>query len=82
MVTHNMHQALDVGNRTLMMNAGRIVFDTSGEERSWSLYYTVQKGDTLSLLARRYRTTEEEIMEKNHMTSKLLRLYTKIRLPR
>ena len=32
MVTHNMHQALDVGNRTLMMNAGRIVFDTSGEE--------------------------------------------------
>jgi len=33
MVTHNMHQALDVGNRTLMMNAGRIVFDTSGEER-------------------------------------------------
>lgn len=34
MVTHNMHQALDVGNRTLMMNAGSIVFDTSGEERS------------------------------------------------
>lgn len=34
MVTHNMHQALEVGNRTLMMNAGHIVFDTSGEERS------------------------------------------------
>ena len=34
MVTHNMHQALEVGNRTLMMNAGRIVFDTAGEERS------------------------------------------------
>jgi len=34
MVTHNMHQALEVGNRTLMMNAGKIVFDTSGEERS------------------------------------------------
>ena len=34
MVTHNMHQALEVGNRTLMMNAGRIVFDTSGEERA------------------------------------------------
>ena len=34
MVTHNMHQALDVGNRTLMMNAGHIVFDTEGEERS------------------------------------------------
>jgi putative tryptophan/tyrosine transport system ATP-binding protein len=33
MVTHNMHQALELGNRTLMMDSGRIVFDTSGEER-------------------------------------------------
>ncbi len=34
MVTHNMHQALDLGNRTLMMDSGRIVFDVSGQERS------------------------------------------------
>ncbi len=34
MVTHNMHQALEVGNRTLMMDGGRIVFDTRGEERA------------------------------------------------
>ena len=34
MVTHNMHQALELGNRTLMMDAGRIVFDVKGEERS------------------------------------------------
>ncbi len=34
MVTHNMHQALELGNRTLMMNAGHIVFDTEGQERS------------------------------------------------
>ena len=33
MVTHNMHQALDAGNRTLMMADGRIVFDVKGEER-------------------------------------------------
>lgn len=33
MVTHNMHQALEMGNRTLMMDSGRIVFDTEGEER-------------------------------------------------
>ena len=33
MVTHNMNQALELGNRTLMMNAGRIVLDVSGEER-------------------------------------------------
>ena len=34
MVTHNMHQALELGNRTLMMDAGRIVFDIKGEARS------------------------------------------------
>ena len=34
MVTHNMHQALELGNRTLMMDAGRVVFDVKGEERS------------------------------------------------
>ena len=34
MVTHNMHQALDLGNRTLMMDAGKIVLDISGEERA------------------------------------------------
>lgn len=33
MVTHNMHQALELGNRTLMMDAGKIVLDVSGEER-------------------------------------------------
>lgn len=34
MVTHNMHQALTMGNRTLMMDGGKIVLDVSGEERS------------------------------------------------
>ncbi len=33
MITHNMHDALDLGNRTLMMNDGRIVLDVQGEER-------------------------------------------------
>lgn len=33
MVTHNMHQALTMGNRTLMMDDGRIVLDIQGEER-------------------------------------------------
>ena len=33
MVTHNMNQALELGNRTLMMDAGHIVFDVSGKER-------------------------------------------------
>ena len=34
MVTHNMHQALELGNRTLMMDGGRIVSDVRGEQRS------------------------------------------------
>ena len=34
MVTHNMRAALALGNRTLMMNGGRVVLDVSGEERA------------------------------------------------
>ena len=34
MVTHNMQSALDLGNRTIMMNKGNIIFDTEGEERA------------------------------------------------
>ncbi|MGN0976407.1 MAG: ABC transporter ATP-binding protein [Gemmiger sp.] len=34
MITHNMHDALALGNRTLMMDAGRIVLDVGGEERA------------------------------------------------
>ena len=34
MITHNMQSALDLGNRTLMMHQGRIIYDVTGEERS------------------------------------------------
>ena len=34
MITHNMHSALELGNRTLMMDDGRIVLDVKGEERA------------------------------------------------
>ena len=33
MVTHNMNQALEAGNRTIMMDGGKIVFDVRGAER-------------------------------------------------
>ncbi|MCD8238348.1 MAG: ATP-binding cassette domain-containing protein [Clostridiales bacterium] len=33
MVTHNMHQALDLGNRTIMMDDGKIILDIKGKER-------------------------------------------------
>ena len=34
MITHNMQNALDLGNRTLMMDRGRVIYDVTGEERS------------------------------------------------
>lgn len=33
MVTHNMHDAIKHGNRLIMMNAGKIILDVSGEEK-------------------------------------------------
>ncbi len=33
MVTHNMQSALDLGNRTIMMEAGRVIYDVAGAER-------------------------------------------------
>lgn len=33
MITHNMQSALDMGNRTIMMDEGKIIFDVSEEER-------------------------------------------------
>lgn len=46
MVTHNMQNALDLGNRTFMMDSGRIVMDVSGEER---------KGMTVADLLERFK---------------------------
>lgn len=33
MVTHDLKQALEMGNRTIMMDQGRIILDLKGEER-------------------------------------------------
>ena len=33
MITHNMQSALELGNRTVMMNHGKILMDIAGEER-------------------------------------------------
>ena len=33
MVTHNMHDAINYGNRLIMMHEGRIILDISGEEK-------------------------------------------------
>ena len=33
MITHNMQSALELGNRTIMMDSGRVIFDAANEER-------------------------------------------------
>lgn len=33
MITHNMQSALELGNRTIMMDSGKIILDLKGEER-------------------------------------------------
>ncbi|MCQ2554935.1 MAG: ATP-binding cassette domain-containing protein, partial [Clostridia bacterium] len=33
MITHNMQSALDLGNRTIMMDSGRIIYDVKDEEK-------------------------------------------------
>lgn len=46
MITHNMQTAIDYGNRTIMMNRGRIIYDTEGEER---------EGLTVSILLQKFK---------------------------
>lgn len=43
MVTHNMHQAIDTGNRILMMRQGKIVLDVKGEEKAHLTIEDLQK---------------------------------------
>ncbi len=33
MVTHSMKQALEIGERTIMLHQGQVVLDVSGEQR-------------------------------------------------
>ena len=58
MVTHNMESALSLGNRTLMMNRGRIIFDVSGEER---------KGLTVADLLQRFKTAAGKALDNDRM---------------
>ena len=58
MVTHNMESALALGNRTLMMNGGHILFDVSGEER---------KGLTVEDLLQRFKTESGKGLDNDRM---------------
>ena len=34
MVTHNMHDAIRLGNRLIMMHEGQVIYDVRGEEKA------------------------------------------------
>ena len=58
MVTHNMRQALELGNRTLMMDGGRIVFDVQGRERA---------GMTVDDLLERFRQSAGQSLDNDRI---------------
>ena len=58
MITHNMQNALDLGNRTLMMNQGKILYDLRDEERA---------GLTVRDLLEMFRTRVGEELDNDRM---------------
>ena len=57
-ITHNMQSALTQGNRTLMMDDGKIIFDISGSER---------KGMTVEDLLKMFRTKSGHVLDNDRM---------------
>ena len=58
MITHNMSAALEFGNRTLMMNHGKIIYDVCGEER---------KQLTVPDLLEKFKTKVGEALDNDRM---------------
>lgn len=55
MVTHSMRQALDYGDRTVMLHQGQVAFDVSGEQR--------QKMDVPDLLQLFQQSRHEQLSD-------------------
>lgn len=53
MVTHNMHHAIDHGNRLIMMHEGAIAFEATGPEKV---------GLTVESLVRRFQTADDKLL--------------------
>ena len=58
MITHNMSSALELGNRTLMMDAGRIILDLKGDER---------RGLTVNDLLRMFKENVGKALDNDRM---------------
>lgn len=58
MITHNMSSALELGNRTIMMDSGRVIYDVANEER---------KGLTVNDLLEKFRTSVGKDLDNDRM---------------
>ena len=58
MITHNMKDAIRIGNRLIMMNNGKIIYDVSGEEK---------KNLTTSQLLEKFKTSSGEELDNDRM---------------
>lgn len=58
MITHNMQSALELGNRTIMMDSGRVIYDVANEER---------KGLTVSDLLDKFKSTVGQNLDNDRM---------------
>ncbi|HIU10008.1 MAG TPA: ATP-binding cassette domain-containing protein [Candidatus Avidehalobacter gallistercoris] len=58
MITHNIASALELGNRTLMMDDGNVVLDIQGEER---------KSLTVAELLQKYREVKGEMLDNDRI---------------
>lgn len=58
MITHNMEDAIAIGNRLVMMNDGKIIFDVQGEEK---------KALTTADLLDKFKTTSGEELDNDRM---------------
>ncbi len=58
MITHNMQSALELGNRTLMMDSGRIILDVAGKER---------EGLTVADLLERFKSGVGKALDNDRM---------------
>ena len=58
MITHNMQSSLELGNRTIMMDNGSIIFDAAGTER---------KGLTVADLLERFKQVSGKALDNDRM---------------
>lgn len=58
MITHNMQSALDLGNRTIMMDKGRVIYDVANEERN---------GLTVNDLLQKFKSSVGENLDNDRM---------------